>query len=270
VVSSCERACIRIPGMNMITCDDMFLWILQLCVNLMTSFSSSRRNFIFFCRPGAFDDLVLFITLKLHLHLQAWWDDVEVVEIPPLPMTTLLLEPAYRGRVTKTWPPNVRVRIALPPSPQVEPSELKFTVALHAAGSPEGPAIDTVVLSGEWCGYIFNSVRYTPNPTTATTTTTTTTTAAIITTTTHNTTTINTVNTDFASTGASSFPPNLTAVAELRIDPRTALAPGDYVLSIVASRVGTSTVLQTSTYGPETIFACPCNHFSLLFFAFFL
>jgi hypothetical protein len=64
----------------------------------------------------------------------AWFDDVEVVRIADPPMRTVLLSPAYRGRITPSGPEQVRARVRLNLADyDLQPQDLRAHVALRSA-----------------------------------------------------------------------------------------------------------------------------------------
>lgn len=78
---------------------------------------------------------------------KAWWDNVVMEVVPPKPVTTLLLEPAYRGRITSSWPPKIRIQINVADSPQVVPASYDVAVTLKAVGGTAAP-IEVIHLKG--------------------------------------------------------------------------------------------------------------------------
>lgn len=112
----------------------------------------------------------------------AWWDDVLLEPVPPKAMETFLLAPAYRGRITSSWPPQLKVQVSMPDLAQLNPADYTFSATL--ASTPAGAAIEVVTLSG------------------------------------------------------AALPPNRTAEAVFKVDPRTGLQPGEYTVTVRCLRGG--------------------------------
>lgn len=78
----------------------------------------------------------------------AWWDNVTLEEIPPKPMQTFLVAPAYRGRITASWPPRIQVDVVVSPSPQVNINTLMLNITLAMTGSTQQRVIESMVIEG--------------------------------------------------------------------------------------------------------------------------
>jgi len=63
--------------------------------------------------PLQFDHAEVLCYVREGMTGQAWWDQVEITEVPDTPLRVALLEPNYRGWLYGGWPPALRLHITL-------------------------------------------------------------------------------------------------------------------------------------------------------------